>query len=254
MSFILFHWIRGTWIRLKLIEQIEYSLFFSYSKLNKYSKKKSKEINNQMKAVFNTVSFHWIPISGLLIRFFSLAVSFLGHCPCRGQMSYRGITVMINILTIIPLFGSYIGSYPWASSLPIINKIFLLHFMRGFMIALFIIIHITLLHLFSSFNLVSNNYSIAIPSYASFFKDLFISFVVFRSMSLLLFCEPDIFGSCDNPVFANPPSTPNHIVPEWYYPIYYCILRAFPNKTIGVIVVLFSILLVCFLFIYFLFF
>ena len=36
----------------------------------------------------------------------------LGYIPNRGQMPYRGITAMINIPPIIPLFGDYIGEYP----------------------------------------------------------------------------------------------------------------------------------------------
>jgi len=68
-------------------------------------------------------SFNWIWISGLFIWFCSLAVSFLGYCLCWGQMSYWGITVIINIFSIIPLFGSYISSYLWCSSLVVLNKI-----------------------------------------------------------------------------------------------------------------------------------
>ena len=121
---------------------------------------------------------------------------------------------MINIFTILPLFGSYIGSYLWCSSLVVLNKVFMLHFFIGFIIGFLILIHIFMLHLFSSFNLVSNNYSISLSFYSLFFKDCFVSYVVFSSMSLLLFVEPDIFGSCDNLILANPMSTPNHIVPE----------------------------------------
>ena len=196
-------------------------------------------------SLFNTVSFNWIWISGLLIWFFSLAISFLGYCLCWGQMSYWGITVMINIFTILPIFGSYIGSFLWCSSLVVLNKIFMFHFFIGFIIGFVILVHISLLHLFSSFNLVSNNYSISLVFYSMFFKDCFVCYVVFSSMSLLLFFEPDIFGSCDNLVFANPMSTPNHIVPEWYFLLFYALLRSFPNKTVGVIIV--SLFIIIFL-------
>lgn len=282
MFFILFHWIRGTWIRLKLIEQIEYSLFFffflalysaslramwsssfdsyfftSFSSLRrlvcfaphtKHIDCGTKINSSLFFAVFNTVCsrFSWIFLSGLLIWFLSLAVSFLGYCLCWGQMSYWGITVMINIFTILPLFGSLLGSYLWCSSLVVLNKIFMFHFFIGFILGFVIMFHIALLHLFSSFNLVSNNYSFTLVFYALFLKDCFTSYAVFTSMSLLLFCEPDIFGSCDNQVFANPMSTPNHIVPEWYFLVFYALLRSFPNKTAGVIIVLLFILFILF--------
>ena len=154
---------------------------------------------------------------------------------------------MINIFSIIPFLGSFIGSYLWCSSLVVLNKIFMLHFVIGFLIGFVLLVHIFVLHFFGSFNLVCNNYSLLIPFYSLFFKDCFISYVIFYSMSLLLFCEPDIFGSCDNLVFANPLSTPNHILPEWYFLVYYCVLRAFPNKTIGVCNVICLLMLVCFL-------
>jgi ubiquinol-cytochrome c reductase cytochrome b subunit len=41
-----------------------------------------------------------------------------------------------------------------------------------------------------------------------------------------------------NQIIANPLITPNNILPEWYYLLFYCCLRSFPNKTIGVILVL----------------
>ena len=33
-----------------------------------------------------------------------------------------------------------------------------------------------------------------------------------------------LFGNCDNLIFANPLSTPHHILPEWYFVIFYSCL------------------------------
>jgi ubiquinol-cytochrome c reductase cytochrome b subunit len=38
----------------------------------------------------------------------------------------------------------------------------------------------------------------------------------------------------DNLIPANPYSTPQHIVPEWYYLFIYAVLRSIPSKTTGV--------------------
>ena len=233
MCFILFHWMRGTWIRLRLIEQIEYSNIVNYSTFLGLTRSSNFYL---FYSVFNT--FNWIWISGLLILLISLGVSFLGYCLCFGQMSYWGITVIINVFSIIPFFGFYIGSYLWCSSLVVLGRVFIFHFVFGFILAFLILVHLVLLHLLSSFNLVSNNYSTVIPFYSLFFKDCFVLNFVGILFCLCLFFEPDIFGSCDNLVFANPMSTPTHIVPEWYFLVFYCILRAFPNKTIGVILVI----------------
>jgi ubiquinol-cytochrome c reductase cytochrome b subunit len=45
----------------------------------------------------------------------------------------------------------------------------------------------------------------------------------------------------DNSIPANPGVTPSHIVPEWYLLPYYAILRAIPNKLLGVLAMFGSI-------------
>lgn len=52
--------------------------------------------------------------------------------------------------------------------------------------------------------------------------------------STLVFFYPDLLGHPDNMIPANPYSTPQHIVPEWYYLWVYAILRSIPNKAMGV--------------------
>jgi ubiquinol-cytochrome c reductase cytochrome b subunit len=50
-----------------------------------------------------------------------------------------------------------------------------------------------------------------------------------------VFFAPDAMGHADNYIPANPLQTPQHIVPEWYLLPYYAMLRAIPNKLMGVI-------------------
>ena len=76
-------------------------------------------------------------------------------------------------------------------------------------------------------------------SYPFIFKDLYSSFMMIGIMiSVFLYFDPDILGTSDNQIIANPLITPNNILPEWYYLLFHCCLRSFPNKTIGVILVL----------------
>jgi ubiquinol-cytochrome c reductase cytochrome b/c1 subunit len=58
---------------------------------------------------------------------------------------------------------------------------------------------------------------------------------------LFVFYFPNALGHPDNYTPANPLVTPAHIVPEWYYLPFYAILRAFPNKLMGVIAMFGSI-------------
>ncbi len=75
-------------------------------------------------------------------------------------------------------------------------------------------------------------------------------------ISVFLYWDPDILGNSDNQIIANPLITPNNILPEWYYLLFYSCQRLFNNKTIGLILVLNILLLVfvhsLFVFMYFL--
>ena len=54
-------------------------------------------------------------------------------------------------------------------------------------------------------------------------------------------------GHPDNYIpFDSQLSTPAHIVPEWYFLPFYAILRAIPNKLMGVVAMFSSIILLCF--------
>src|SRR5436305_1829150 len=59
---------------------------------------------------------------------------------------------------------------------------------------------------------------------------------------LLVFFFPNYLVNFDNYIPSNPLSTPPHIVPEWYFLPFYCILRSVPDKIFGVFLLLFSII------------
>jgi ubiquinol-cytochrome c reductase cytochrome b/c1 subunit len=77
-------------------------------------------------------------------------------------------------------------------------------------------------------------------------KDLFVVWVVLFFFSYVVFFIPEVFNHSINYIAANPLVTPSHIVPEWYFLPYYAILRSIPNKTIGVIAMILSLLLFLF--------
>jgi quinol-cytochrome oxidoreductase complex cytochrome b subunit len=62
-----------------------------------------------------------------------------------------------------------------------------------------------------------------------------------------VFYIPNFLGHADNYIPANPAVTPTHIVPEWYYLPFYAILRAIPDKLMGVIALGASIVILAFL-------
>jgi len=59
----------------------------------------------------------------------------------------------------------------------------------------------------------------------------------------MVFYFPNLLNHSDNYIPGNILVTPSHIVPEIYLLPFYAILRAIPNKSLGVIALLASILI-----------
>lgn len=77
-------------------------------------------------------------------------------------------------------------------------------------------------------------------------KDLFGLGVLLIIYDWFFFYEPGALLNPDNSIPANPAVTPSHIVPEWYLLPYYAILRAIPNKLLGVLAIFGSIFILFF--------
>jgi ubiquinol-cytochrome c reductase cytochrome b subunit len=98
----------------------------------------------------------------------------------------------------------------------LINRLFLIHFTFGFIIKALVYAHLFTLHSFYSYNPLFNTLSsLIVPFYTLFYNDLFVTFLsVSLAFSYTLLYFPDLFGNSDNLIFANPVSTPDHILPE----------------------------------------
>ena len=66
-------------------------------------------------------------------------------------------------------------------------------------------------------------------------------------LGIMVLYSPNLFGHRDNYSHADPLLTPSHIQPEWYFLPYYAILRAIPNKFVGVLGMLRAITVLFFL-------
>jgi len=62
-----------------------------------------------------------------------------------------------------------------------------------------------------------------------------------------VFYIPNYLLDADNSNIANPLATPAHVVPEWYLLPFYAMLRAIPNKLMGVMALGASIVILAFL-------
>ena len=74
-----------------------------------------------------------------------------------------------------------------------------------------------------------------IPMYPFFLWKIFLAFFVYYYFFWFCFFSPNSLGHPDNYIEANAMVTPAHIVPEWYFLPFYAILRAVPDKLLGVV-------------------
>lgn len=191
-------------------------------------------------------------ITGILIYILLMGTAFLGYVLPWGQMSYWAATVITNFVTIIPFVGVELVVWVWGGysiGNATLNRFFCLHYLLPFVVAVLVLVHLIVLHDTSSTNEVK--IQLDIEDRISFFpyfavKDIFIVWIVLFFFSYVVFFIPEVFNHSINYIAANPLVTPSHIVPEWYFLPYYAILRSIPNKTIGVIAMILSLVLFLF--------
>lgn len=131
-------------------------------------------------------------------------------------------TVITNLFSVIPVYGSQIVTWLWGAfnvGNATLNRFFSLHYLLPFAIAGATLAHLAYIHKDGSNNPLGINGNIdKIPFYPYFYiKDLYsvILFVIF--FSLFVFFAPNLLNHPDNYIEANPLVTPAHIVPEWYF-------------------------------------
>jgi ubiquinol-cytochrome c reductase cytochrome b subunit len=197
-------------------------------------------------------------IIGVVILLLMMATAFMGYSLPWGQMSFWAVTVITNLFSsldsIIPGLGTRIVQWLWGGysvSGTTLTRFFSLHYLLPFVIAGLVGLHIWALHVAGQNNptgLEIKTASDSVPmSPHAVMKDVFALSVFVLLFAWFVFYLPDYLGHPDNYIEANPLSTPPHIVPEWYFLPYYAILRAIPNKLLGVIAMFSSILLLVFI-------
>ncbi len=186
-------------------------------------------------------------ILGVIIYLLMMATAFLGYVLPWGQMSFWGATVITNLFSsidqIVPHAGTAITTWLWggyAVGGPTLNRFFSLHYLLPFVILGVVGLHIWALHV------PGNNNPLGIdvkgpqdtvpfhPYYTV--KDAFYISLFALLFAYLVFFKPNFVANPDNYFPANPLQTPPHIVPEWYLLPFYAMLRAVPQKLMGVIV------------------
>jgi ubiquinol-cytochrome c reductase cytochrome b subunit len=192
-------------------------------------------------------------IFGMLIYLGLMAEAFMGYVLPWGQMSYWGAQVIINLFGAIPTIGEPLTEWirgDFFISDATLNRFFALHVIALPVVLLgLVMMHLVALHENGSNNpdgieIKENKDEDGIPKDGVAFhpyytvKDIFGVSMFLLVFAFVIFFWPEaggLFLEHDNFVPANPLVTPEHIKPVWYFTPYYAILKAVPDKLMGVI-------------------
>lgn len=200
-------------------------------------------------------------IFGMLIFLVLMAEAFMGYLLPWGQMSFWGAQVIISLFGAIPVIGDDLtlwirGDYVISGAT--LNRFFALHVIAlPLVLVLLVAMHILALHEVGSNNpdgidikkhKDENGWPLDAVAFHPYFtvKDMVGVAGFLFLFSLVIFFKPDMFGYfLEKPNFevANGLKTPPHIAPVWYFTPFYAILRAVPDKLLGVIMMGLSIVI-----------
>ncbi|MBF6624839.1 MAG: cytochrome bc complex cytochrome b subunit [Pseudomonas stutzeri] len=192
-------------------------------------------------------------IFGMMIYLALMAEAFMGYLLPWGQMSYWGAQVIISLFGAIPVIGDDLTQWirgDYLISGITLNRFFALHVIALPIVILgLVVLHILALHEVGSNNplgvdIKKNKDENGVPLDGIPFHPYYtVKDIVGVVVFLFVFCAvvfffPEMGGYfLEKPNFepANAFKTPDHIAPVWYFTPYYAILRAVPDKLLGVI-------------------
>ena len=204
-------------------------------------------------------------VFGMVIYLMLMAEAFFGYILPWGQMSYWGAQVIINLFGAIPKIGEPLTEWirgDYFISDATLNRFFALHVI-AVPIALLglVVLHLAALHETGSNNpdgieIKEHKGEDGLPLDGIPFhpyytvKDIFGAAMFMIVFAFVIFFWPEaggLFLEHDNFVPANSLVTPEHIKPVWYFTPFYAILKAVPDKLMGVALMGLSVMVLFFL-------
>jgi ubiquinol-cytochrome c reductase cytochrome b subunit len=204
-------------------------------------------------------------IIGMLIFLCLMAEAFFGYLLPWGQMSYWGAQVIVSLFGAIPAIGDTLVEWirgDYSISDITLNRFFALHVIAlPLVLVMLVVVHILALHEVGSNNpdgieIKEHKDADGVPVDGVAFhpyhtsKDLVAIIVFLMAFSAVVFFAPEMGGYfLEHANFdpADPLVTPEHIAPVWYFTPFYAILRAVPDKLLGVVLMGAAVLLPLFL-------
>lgn len=198
-------------------------------------------------------------IFGMLLFLVLMAEAFMGYLLPWGQMSFWGAQVIISLFGAIPGIGDALTLWirgDYVISGVTLNRFFALHVIAlPLVLVLLVFLHIVALHEVGSNNpdgieIKKNKDENGWPKDAIPFHPYYtVKDIMGVSGFLFFFCYVIFFNPEMGGYFLEPPNfeaanglkTPPHIAPVWYFTPFYAILRAIPDKLLGVVMMGLSI-------------
>nr|UFQ89126.1 cytochrome b [Rhinebothrium fulbrighti] len=181
---------------------------------------------------------------GFLLYLLTMAEAFMGYVLPWHQMSYWAATVLTSIIDSVPLIGPVLYKYVvggFSVTNTTLVRVFSVHICLGFIILGLMLIHLFYLHKSGSNNplFCFKGYSDVVYFHSYFtVKDFFcLTFLTFIFLVFLFLC-PDLVVDTEGYLEADSLTTPVSIKPEWYFLIYYAMLRSIDSKLGGLALVL----------------
>ena len=186
--------------------------------------------------------------TGLFIFYLLIVEAFTGYILPWGQMSFWGATVITNLLSVIPIVGTYLIKVVWGGSIVgtlTLQRFFMIHYLVPSLILIFILVHLNTIHRIGSTNAhklseINDTNFMQLYPYFIIKDSVGLGFILFLSLYLIFF-KPFIFDNLVNYIAADSKNTPKHIVPEWYFLSFYIILKLISIKWLGILIMFFFI-------------
>jgi ubiquinol-cytochrome c reductase cytochrome b subunit len=192
-------------------------------------------------------------VSGVFLFFVIMLLCITGYLLPWSQLSYWSTTILTAIPTVLPGIGDYISRFikggDFVSGVTL-NRFFAFHVaILPFFLVLLGALHIFLIWRTGYAPIVKGGnesveedggyrrqvYEGGIPFYPDLFrKNMLMVFVFLTVLFGIITFKADLFLPAYAHIQADPTSTPLLIRPPWYFLAPYALIRAIPNKFLGI--------------------
>nr|YP_009519785.1 cytochrome b [Paruterina candelabraria]AYD49579.1 cytochrome b [Paruterina candelabraria] len=181
---------------------------------------------------------------GFILYLLIMGEAFTGYILPWHQMSYWAATVITSIVSSLPLVGEVLYKYivgGFSVTGDTLIRIFSVHVCLGFIILGLMFIHLFYLHKSGTntplFSFTSFSDLVYFHSYYSVKDFMCLCLLCFIAV-FWLFISPDLLVDIEAYLEADILNTPVSIKPEWYFLMFYAILRCINSKIGGLSLIL----------------